>query len=103
MSDVVNVAVRYVITDLDPVMQPDHIGAWVRMEDYKAQADRIEELEAELEYWREEADLGWDKAEERRIELAKAVNFIEDLTGCEWPYNEDAKRILAVLKGETDE
>ena len=38
---------------------------------------RIEELESELEYWREEADLGWDKAEERRAKLAKAVEALE--------------------------
>ena len=38
---------------------------------------RIEELEAELEYWREEAELGWDKAEERRAKLAKAVEALE--------------------------
>ena len=41
-------------------------------------ADRIEELEAELEYWREESDLGWDKAEERRAELAKALELAEE-------------------------
>ena len=43
--------------------------------------------------------------------LTKAVGFIEDLTGCEWPYCEDAKRVLAELssvscantKGQDDE
>ena len=44
-----------------------------------------------------------DRIEELEAKLAKAVDFIEDLTGCEWPYNEDAKRILAELKGKTDE
>ena len=43
------------------------------------------------------------RIEELEVKLAKAVGFIEDLTGCEWPYNEDAKRILTELKGETDE
>jgi hypothetical protein len=124
MSNVVNVPVRYVATDLDPIMQPDPIGAWVHMEDYKAQAERIEELEAELEYWREESDLGWDKAEERRAELAKAVGFIKNfaLRAMIEEHDEDerdmidfdslrferdcdivqARSILAVLKGETD-
>ena len=51
-----------------------------------------------------------DRIEELEAKLAKAVGFIEDLTGCEWPYNEDAKRTLAELssvscanlKGETE-
>ena len=124
MSNVVNVPVRYVATDLDPIMQPDPIGAWVHMEDYKAQAERIEELEAELEYWREESDLGWDKAEERRAELAKAVGFIKNfaLRAMIEEHDEDerdmidfdslrferdcdivqARSILAELKGETE-
>ena len=125
MSNVVNVPVRYVATDLDPIMQPDPIGAWVHMEDYKAQAERIEELEAELEYWREESDLGWDKAEERRAELAKAVGFIKNfaLRAMIEEHDEDerdmidfdslrferdcdivqARTTLAELKGDTDE
>ena len=53
------------------------------------EAYRIEELEAKL-----------SKSEAL---LAKAVEFIEDLTGCEWPYCEDAKRVLAELKGQDDE
>jgi septal ring factor EnvC (AmiA/AmiB activator) len=86
---------------------------------------RIEELEAELEYWREEADLGWDKAEERRAELAKAVGFIKNfaLRAMIEEHDEDerdmidfdslrferdcdivqARTTLAELKGETDE
>ena len=51
-----------------------------------------------------------DRIEELEAKLAKAVEFIEDLTGCEWPYCEDAKDVLAELskersdeKGETDE
>lgn len=41
----------------------------------------------------------------RKLEakLAKAVEFIEDLTGCEWPYCEDAKRVLTELKGQDNE
>ena len=49
------------------------------------QHSRIEELEAKLS--------------ESEALLAKALDFIEDLTGCEWPYDEDAKRILAELTG----
>ena len=43
------------------------------------------------------------RIEELEAKLAKAVEFIEDLTGCEWPYCEDAKRVLAELKGQDDE
>jgi len=50
------------------------------------QADHIEELAA--------------TCDELKAKLAKAVEFIEDLTGCEWPYCEDAKRVLAELKGQ---
>ena len=68
MSNVVNVPVRYVATDLDPIMQPDPIGAWVHMEDYKAQAERIEELEAELE-----------KAQAQIEEVEEQRNFTQGL------------------------
>ena len=37
------------------------------------------------------------------VKLAKALDFIQDLTGCEWPYDEDAKRILAELTGGEDD
>ena len=40
---------------------------------------------------------------ELEVKLAKAVEFIEDLTGCEWPYCEDAKRVLTELKGQDNE
>ena len=43
------------------------------------------------------------RIEELETKLTKALEFIEDLTGCEWPYCEDAKRVLAELKGNTDE
>ena len=46
------------------------------------------------------ADEMLDRIEELEAKLTKAVEFIEDLTGCEWPYCEDAKRVLAELKGE---
>ena len=48
MSDIDKDVVRYVATDLDPTMVPDPTGAWVRVEDYQAKADRIKELEANL-------------------------------------------------------
>ena len=71
---------------------------------------RIEELEAKLEHNKKlMLALAGDKIDlvselaGVKAKLAKAMNFIEDLTGCEWPYNEDAKRTLALLKGETDE
>jgi hypothetical protein len=43
------------------------------------------------------------RIEKLEAKLEKAVEFIEDLTGCEWPYCEDAKRVLAELKGQDDE
>ena len=65
-------------------------------------ADNVR-LEADLTYWKADSAAAWDKCEENRLKLAKAVEFIEDLTGCEWPYCEDAKRVLAELKGQDDE
>ena len=50
-----------------------------------------------LELWYEQ------RIEELEAKLEKAVDFIEDLTGCEWPYDEGAKRILAELTGGKDE
>ncbi len=58
--------------------------------------DALQEVTAELE----QAEA---RIEELQAKLAKAVEFIEDLTGCEWPYCEDAKRVLAELKGQDDE
>ena len=65
--------------------------------------DALQEVTAELE----QAEA---RIEELEAKLAKAVEFIEDLTGCEWPYCEDAKRVLAELtkersdeKGQDDE
>ena len=68
-----------------------------------AAADRIEELEAELEYWREEADLGWDKAEERRAGLAKATDTLARIVRGDDDAHNWAIWTLAELKGETDE
>ena len=64
--------------------------------DERDEWDALQEVTVELE----QAEA---RIEELEAKLAKAVGFIEDLTGCEWPYNEDAKRTLAELKGETDE
>ena len=58
--------------------------------------DALQEVTAELE----QAEA---RIEELEAKLAKAAEFIEDLTGCEWPYCEDAKRVLAELKGQDDE
>jgi hypothetical protein len=43
-----------------------------------------------------------DRIEELEAKLAKAVEFLQDQTGAEWPYDEDAKRILAELTGGKD-
>lgn len=66
-------------------------------------ADRIEELELEIEIWKSRAIHQNEVAGKLEAKLAKAVDFIEDLTGCEWPYDEDAKRILAELKGDNND
>lgn len=42
-------------------------------------ADRIEKLEKELEYWRGDSAAGWDKCEEYRKKLAKAVEALQQL------------------------
>jgi len=60
-----------------------------KREDY----DALQEVTAELE----QAEA---RIEELQAKLAKAVEFIEDLTGCEWPYCEDAKRVLAELRSD---
>ena len=68
-------------------------GAHHALEYLAVQKGRLEKQNAFLEA----------KLSKSEAILAKAVGFIEDLTGCEWPYSEDAKRTLAELKGETDE
>lgn len=40
-----------------------------------------------------------DRIEALEANLAKAVAFLQDQTGAEWPYDEGAKRILAELTG----
>jgi signal transduction histidine kinase len=86
-------------------------------------ADRIEELAAENKRLNEQMDsieeMGTESLnalpdclmrlapalvenDDLKVKLAKAVAFIEDLIGCEWPYNAQAERILAELKGEAD-
>lgn len=72
-------------------------------------ADRIEELEAELseqiEWVKSLADdLIAAEGREARLKekLEKALDFLEDLTECEWPYDEGAKCILAELTGGKD-
>jgi hypothetical protein len=44
-----------------------------------------------------------DRIEELEAKLAKAMAFIEDLEGYQWPLDVQAKRFLAELKGETDD
>ena len=103
MSDVINVAVRYVITDLDPIMQPDPIGAWVHMEDYHAQTARIEELEAELEIALE----GLKKSQQEiddyiRQEYPQDIPLHERYRMRDFSAN-PARSTIEELKGETDE
>lgn len=44
-----------------------------------------------------------DRIEELEAKLARAVAFLQNQTGAEWPYDEGAKRILAELTGGNDE
>ena len=41
----------------------------VRVMSVHEMADRIEELEAELEYWRKDSAAAWDKCEEYRLRI----------------------------------
>lgn len=118
MTDTTNVPSRYVITDLDLIMKPDPIGAWVSMELYLAQAARIEELEAEMEEQVEWVrslayDLVSEEGREARLKekLAKAVEALDScLLSAKWSYygtnfeGEYAEELatLAELKGETE-
>ena len=72
-------------------------------------ADRIEGLEAalseQIQWVRELADeliAAEGREAKLKAKLAKAVAFIEDLEGCEWPLDVQAKRFLAELKGDPD-
>jgi hypothetical protein len=67
------------------------------------QADRIEELEAKAMKASNAAFLEKRRADEAEAKLAKAMAFIEDLEGYQWPLDVQAKRFLAELKGETDD
>ena len=76
----------------------------------KEQNQYIEELEERLKAATDDAKEAEAYAgeleavlESIKAKLAKALDFIQDLTGCEWPYDEDAKRILAELTGGKDE
>jgi hypothetical protein len=44
-------------------------------------AAHIEELEAELKYWRKDSADAWDKCEENRLKLAKAVEALGGMVG----------------------
>jgi len=84
-------------------------------------ADRIEELEKELEYWRGDSAAGWDKCEEYRNKLAKAVEALERIGDASRYFGNDpeapettvryahetTRRLcsttLAELKGDPDE
>jgi len=70
---------------------------------------RIEELEKELEYWRRDSAAGWDKCEEYRNKLAKAMLALDEAIYLLDPDDEDIAKetglhrivtICAELKGE---
>lgn len=71
-------------------------------------ADRIEELEKELEYWRRDSAAGWDKCAEYRNKVEKVVEdafFAGFSEGCDgtWVDGDPTpafKEYLAELKGE---
>ena len=65
--------------------------------------DRIAQLEELYEAAKQDAKEAEAYAAELEAKLEKAVAFIEDLRECQWPLDAQAKRILAELKGETDE
>jgi len=90
--------------------QPWHLTQETNAEpSYEELIDRIEELEKELEYWRGDSAAGWDKCEEYRNKLAKAVEALEKLArlGNGDRYgnsdgNTIARTTLAELKGDPD-
>ena len=79
---------------------------------------RIEGLEADLTYWQQDSAAAWDKCEEHRVKLTKAVECIPALIvialdnldtmnaetrhECEQDIAK-ARAILAELKGQNDE
>ena len=74
--------------------------------------DRIEELEAEVTYWKADSAAAWDKCEEHRLNLAKAVEALDEAVYLLAPNEKDMMRqggvyrivtTLAELKGEQDE
>jgi hypothetical protein len=84
----------------------DRLRSLNSLGDIEFAVKRIEELEAKLVRY---DDLVADKINlraenvELKAKLAKAVAFLQDQTGAEWPYDEGAKRILAELTGGNDE
>ena len=70
-------------------------------------ADRIEELEAELEYWRKDSADAWDKCEENRLKLAKAEVIVHIIASDKWDERlgeavDLSCEYLAELKGQDD-
>jgi len=70
--------------------------------------DRIKKLEKELEYWRGDSAAGWDKCEEYRNKLAKAMLALDEAIYLLDPDDEDIAKetglhrivtICAELKG----
>ena len=76
----------------------------------EALADRIEELEAEnenlkanLTHLRKTCQRAWDKCDEERVKLAKAVDELQEIASlgrCDFA---KIRTTLAELKGEKDE
>ncbi len=65
-----------------------------------------EELEAELKYWVQDSADAWDKCEENRLKLAKAVKLMElsvELATWNTTLLEDVIDFITELKGQDDE
>lgn len=60
-----------------------------------------EEVQAARMDWKARAEAAEAERDALQAKLALAVAFIEDLEGCEWPINAQAKRILATLTADT--
>ena len=84
--------------NIGPINDPICIG-----EEKPFGASVVQDIEAQLAEQIEWVKRLADGLIASEAKLETAMEFIEDLTGCEWPYCEDAKEVLAELKGQEDE
>ena len=65
--------------------------------------DLVKRLRSSTQFYHADCELKMACAcriEELEAKLAKVTAFLQDQTGAEWPYSEDAKDILAELRSD---